>query len=83
MLHVLSVEYCGGHRLRLAFSDGLVGEVDLSGSLQGSVFAPLRDPATFAAVRLDPELQTVAWPHGADFAPEFLHDLAASGVAAA
>ena len=83
MLHVLSVEYRGGHRLRLTFSDGVEGEADLGGALEGSVFAPLRDPVAFAAVRLDPELRTVTWPNGADFAPEFLRDLVTSGVAAA
>ncbi|HEX6052471.1 MAG TPA: DUF2442 domain-containing protein [Gemmatimonadaceae bacterium] len=83
MLHVLSVEYRGGHRLRLTFSDGVEGEADLGRALDGPVFAPLRDPVAFAAVRLDPELRTVAWPNGADFAPEFLRELVMSGVAAA
>lgn len=83
MLHVRSVEYRGGHRLRLSFSDGAEGEVDLSGHLEGPVFAPLRDPASFAAVYVDTELRTIAWPNGADFAPEFLRDLLSSGVAVA
>jgi hypothetical protein len=83
MLHVLSVEYRGGHRLRLLFSDGVEGEADLSAVLEGPVFAPLRDPAAFAAVRLDREFRTITWPNGADFAPEFLRDLVTSGVAAA
>jgi hypothetical protein len=80
MLHVLNVEYRGGHRLRLTLSDGTEGEVDLSGVLDGPVFAPLRDPVAFAAVRLDSELRTLTWPNGADFAPEFLRDLVTSGV---
>jgi len=46
------------------------------------VFEPLRDPAVFATVRVDPEIRTVAWANGADFAPEFLHGLLNSGVAA-
>lgn len=83
MLHVCSVEYRGGHRLRLAFTDGAEGEVDLAAHLDGPVFVPLRDPATFATVDLDPEARTVAWSNGADFAPEFLRDLLRSGEAAA
>jgi uncharacterized protein DUF2442 len=37
------------------------------------VFEPLRDPAYFATVQLDPELGTISWPNGADVAPETLH----------
>ena len=83
MLHVRSVEYRGGHRLHLAFTDGAEGEVDLARHLDGPVFAPLRDPGAFATVYLHPELRTIAWPNGADFAPEFLRELLKSGAAAA
>jgi hypothetical protein len=83
MLHVRTVQYSGGHRLRLAFTDGAEGEVDLGEHLIGPIFAALRDPAVFGTVYLDEELRTVAWPNGADFAPEFLRDLLRSGIAAA
>lgn len=83
MLHVRKVEYRSGHRLWLQFDDGAEGEADLRDYLDGSVFEPLRDPTVFAAVRIDPELRTITWPNGADFAPEFLRDLVSSGVAAA
>jgi hypothetical protein len=72
-----TVEYLGGHRLRLRFADGLVGEVDLAPKLEswmGPIFEPLRDPAFFGKVRVDPESWTVVWPNGADLAPEVLHD---------
>jgi Protein of unknown function (DUF2442) len=63
-----------GH-LRLTFADGTAGDVDLSGLWQsGPVFEPLRDPAYFASVTVDPELGTVTWPNGADLAPEVLYD---------
>jgi hypothetical protein len=61
-----------GHLVWLRFSDGLEGEVDLSGDLDGPMFEPLRDPAMFGRVRLDPTLHTLVWPNGADLAPEFL-----------
>ena len=82
MLNVQAIEYRGGHRLWLRFNDGAEGEVDLAAHLVGPVFVPLRDPALFAAVRLDPELRTIVWPNGADLAPEFLHSLLGSDVAA-
>jgi hypothetical protein len=64
----------GDYRLYLRFEDGVEGVVDLAPhlSFQG-VFAPLRDPAYFAQVRVDPGLGTVAWPNGADLDPDVLY----------
>jgi hypothetical protein len=67
------VEYLGGYTLRIGFADGAEADVDLEAELWGEVFAPLRDHAVFQQVRLDTELNTLVWPTGADFAPEFLH----------
>ena len=61
-----------GHALWLRFADGMEGEVDLLSELEGEIFEPLRDESYFKQVTLDPELRTVVWPNGADFAPEFL-----------
>jgi hypothetical protein len=69
-IRVLEAEYRGDHRVWLRFDDGSVGEVDLSPELGGQVFEPLRDPAYFAGFTVD---ETLMWPNGADFAPEFLH----------
>lgn len=70
---VTSVSVTGPYSLFLTFSDGTHREVNLEAELSGEVFEPLRDPAVFAQVRVDPELGTVVWPNGADFSPEFLH----------
>jgi hypothetical protein len=70
---VTRVEVVGDHRLRLTFDDGTCGELDASGWKWRGVFEPLRDPAYFATVHLDPELGTISWPNGADVAPETLH----------
>ena len=48
------------------------GEIDRSDELIGPIFKPLRNLETFRHFRLDPELHTLVWPNGADFAPEFL-----------
>ncbi len=82
MLHVESVRVATGYRLWLRFSDGTEGEVDLGPELEGPVFEPLRDPAVFAHVAVDPDVHTIAWPNGADFAPEFLHALVRQRTAA-
>jgi hypothetical protein len=73
MVRVTEVRYISGFTLAVRFNDGVQGEVDLSAELEGPIFAPLRDPSVFRAAALHPELHTVTWPNGADFAPEFLH----------
>src|SRR5688572_2277010 len=70
---VVGVRHLGGHLLWLRFSDGVEGEADLGDWLTGPVFEPLRDVERFAQVRLDPPF-TIAWPNGADIAPEALYD---------
>lgn len=59
--------------LWLRFSDGVEGEADLTDWLTGPVFEPLQDVERFAQVRLDPPF-TIAWPNGADIAPEALYE---------
>ena len=66
-------KYQGDYRIWLKFEDGVEGEVDLEGELWGEVFQVLEDKARFAELSLDGELETVVWPNGADFAPEFLY----------
>ena len=36
----------------------------------------LKDFQIFSAVKFEPELDTIVWDNGADFAPEFLYELA-------
>lgn len=71
---ITSVEVVGAFRLRLTFDDGTVGEVDFAERNWRGVLEPLRDPAYFSRVRVDPEVGTVAWPNGVDLAPEPLYE---------
>jgi len=75
LISVKDARHVREYVLWLRFSDGTAGEVDLAGELRGEIFAPLKAEAFFAEVRVDPELHTIAWPNGADFAPEFLYGL--------
>lgn len=75
MLHIKSVKYVVDYRIWVAFDDGTAGEIDLNGVLKGPVFEPLKDIAVFRTISVDPELETVVWPNGADLAPEFLKGL--------
>ena len=74
-LHVEKVEYLDAYRLRLTFSDQTVGDVDLTQELYGDIFEPLKDTEYFKQVFLNSETNTIEWPNGADFAPEFLYVL--------
>ena len=81
---VTDVQVLGHCRLRLTFSDGLVGDVDLSHlRSRGGVFESLRDPEYFAQVHVDPEIGTITWPSGADLAPEVLYEKASAHPVAA
>ncbi|MBI2526118.1 MAG: DUF2442 domain-containing protein [Candidatus Rokubacteria bacterium] len=74
MIHAVEARYARDYVIRLRFSDGLAGEVDLREELGGPIFEPLRQLEAFRSVRLHPELRTIVWPNGADLAPEFLHE---------
>jgi hypothetical protein len=82
MPRVVDARHAGAYRIWLRFDDGLTGEIDVQDELWGPVFEPLKDVATFSRLRADPELDTVVWPNGADFAPEFLHDRLKAALAA-
>lgn len=70
---IVGVAVVGDYRLRLLFDDGTVGDVDFSSREWVGVFKPLRDPAVFALVRVDPEAATIVWPGNLDMAPEALY----------
>jgi hypothetical protein len=80
---IVKAKACGAHSLDLTFKDGTRKRVNLLPLLGGPVFEPLRDPKYFAMVELDSAAGTVAWPNGADVAPETLYKLASETRASA
>jgi hypothetical protein len=68
---VIRPEYGGGYRIRLTFNDDLQKTIDFAQWLDGPVFEPLKDPACFSTFFLNGG--TIAWPNGADVAPETLY----------
>ena len=73
-MDIIEAKALSNYRLHLRFEDGLEGTVDLVPVLSfRGVFEPLRDPAYFARVRVDPELGSVVWPNGADLDPGVLY----------
>lgn len=80
IVKVTEVEALGPYRLRLAFSDGSVGEHDFRPLIDegGPMIEPLRDPGYFARVFV--ELGIPTWPNGFDIDAIKLHmDMAAAG----
>jgi len=77
IIHVTKVKVVGSHSLVLTFDNGVEKRVNLRQELYGPIFEPLRDPTYFAKAYVDPDSRTVAWPNGADFAPDFLYQLEA------
>ena len=71
---VRSFEIIGPFTLRVEFDDGVTQTIDFGPVLQGQMYGPLRDPALFNRVQIDPEVHTLVWPNGADFDPATLHD---------
>jgi hypothetical protein len=71
---VIEARYLGDYKVWLEFDDGRKGVVDLADDLYGETFETLRDKARFADFYLDYGLATIAWHHGADFAPDYLYD---------
>lgn len=74
-LHVTSVKYLSEYKVRVTFDDGVTKDIDLSQELYGEVFEPLKDKSLFRQVTVNPETNTIEWPNGADFAPEFLYEI--------
>jgi hypothetical protein len=74
MIDIVAIKRLGGHRLRIAFSDGTAGIRDFA-ELKlrtGEMVEPLKDPAYFARVFIEDGALT--WPNGYDWDPIALHD---------
>lgn len=69
---IVEARYMADKVVWLRFDDGVEGEVDLAQEVHGEIFEPLQSDDYFRSFRLHPELRTLVWPNGADFAPEFL-----------
>lgn len=67
-MKIAHLEPLGGLRLRVAFADGFTAAVDLAPLLEeGPIFAPWRDAAFFASVRV--ERGVPVWSDALDLSP--------------
>jgi hypothetical protein len=66
--------HMGDYQIWLKFTDGREGIVDFSADLWGADLEALRDPATFAELKLDDALATLSWERGGiDISPSYLY----------
>jgi hypothetical protein len=68
---VICTEFLEDYRVKLSFSDGLAGSIDLQPILQGELFEPLRELSAFRQARV--QHGTLVWPNEADLCPDVLH----------
>ncbi|HEX3599671.1 MAG TPA: DUF2442 domain-containing protein [Lacipirellulaceae bacterium] len=73
MPRVISVQPLEKYRLAVRFDDGTEGVIEMQDRLFGPVFEPLQAPAIFRQVFVD-EFGAIAWPNGADLAPDAVYD---------
>jgi hypothetical protein len=71
---VRSFQLVAPYTLRVQFDDQSEQVINFEPVLAGELYRPLRDPALFNQVQIDPEVHTLVWPNGADFDPATLHD---------
>ena len=69
--------YLGGHRLAVTFDDGVTKLIDLAPHIHGEIFEPLSSPEFFAKFQVDADTDTITWPNGADFSPDWLYSIGA------
>jgi hypothetical protein len=71
--NVVAAKHVKDYVVWVKFEDGTEGEIDLMPELWGPVFEPLKNVEYFREV-IVAEYGTIAWPNGADIAPEFLYE---------
>ena len=72
MIRPVKVEALPHYRLRVVYSDGVDGTVDLSRNVGKGVFTPLADPAVFAVVHIGKNGQ-IAWSDEIEICPDAVY----------
>ena len=72
-LEVIEANHIEGFKIELKFNNGETKVADLSNAFIGEVYKPLNDIQYFKNFRIN--FNTIEWPNGADFAPEYLYSI--------
>ena len=68
---VTKAKYVSGYLIEVKFNDGTKKVIDFEPWLTGPIFRPLKNKDYFKKFFIDGP--TIAWPNGADIAPETLY----------
>jgi len=68
---VTKAKYVRDYLIEVMFNDGTKKMIDFEPWLSGTIFKPLKSKAYFKRFFIDGP--TIAWPNGADIAPETLY----------
>jgi hypothetical protein len=71
---VTKAKYVSGYLIEVKFNDGTIKVIDFEPWLTGPIFRPLKSKDYFKKFFIDGP--TIAWPNGADIAPETLYEAA-------
>ena len=82
MIRPIKVEALPEFRIRITYSDGLEGAIDLSANVGKGVFMPLRDPAFFRQVYVG-QFGQIAWSDEIEICPDAAYQEIRSQTAAA
>ena len=72
MIRPTDVEACEGYRIRLRYSDGAYGVIDLSHLAGHGVFAAWNEPGYFGRVHVAPH-RAIAWDDDLELCPDALY----------
>ncbi|MEW5946074.1 MAG: DUF2442 domain-containing protein [bacterium] len=73
MRKIVEAKPLENYRMRIRFSEGTEGTVDLSGLVGKGVFRVWEDVKFFNSVFIDSETHTIAWEGGIDLCPDKLY----------
>jgi len=74
LIKVINAKYVKDYEIEFSFNDGIKKIIDLKNEIDGPIFEPLKSKEYFKNFKTN--RWTIEWENGADFAPEFLYDLA-------
>lgn len=74
IIKVTAFKITAPYTLEIKFDDSSCKSINFKNVLNGEMFSPLKDLDLFNRVTIDPEVNTIVWPNGADFDPAILHD---------